>query len=164
MNQIIVIVKRRLFDLMSNIIDINYEEDDFKNIISEEEVREWASNILDELKIKDSVLSLYFTTDEIIKELNNKYRKKDFVTDVLSFPQIKDDFPFDDDFLGDVVISIPQAQKQAKDRNENSISEIKFLILHGILHLNGYDHESDNGEMEDIEKDIYYKLTGEKIE
>jgi len=147
-----------------NTIDINYEIDEFQNIISQEEVTFWAEKILSELSCNNKILSLYFTTDEIMKDLNKNYRKKDYITDVLSFPnETKDPFS-DPSFLGDIAICIPQAKRQAEERKNDIISEIKFLILHGILHLSGYDHENDNGEMEKIEKDIYYKLTGEKIE
>lgn len=147
-----------------NTIDINYEIDDFKNIINEDDIIDWTCKVLSQLKIDNKVLSLYFTTDEIILELNKNYRKRDYITNVLSFPPSKD-FAFEDpDFLGDIAICVSQAKREADEKNNDLISEIKFLILHGILHLNGYDHEVDDGEMDKLEKEIYYKLTGEEIE
>lgn len=96
-----------------------------------------------------------FVSDRRMRELNRFFRGKDATTDVLSFPHEPDEFepPAADsrpptDFLGDIVISAEQAAKQAAENGLSLETEIKQLILHGLLHLCGYDHETDSGEMD----------------
>jgi len=93
-----------------------------------------------------------------MKELNKFFRGKDTTTDVLSFPHEPDEFDVDKTNLGDIVISAEQAQRQAKENGLTLDNEIKQLILHGILHLCGYDHETDNGEMNARELELRDKL------
>ncbi len=85
--------------------------------------------------------------DDRMIQLNEMFRGKSATTDVLSFPHEPDEFDPDKDNLGDIVISAKQAQKQATENGLTLEGEIKQLILHGLLHLCGYDHETDNGEM-----------------
>jgi probable rRNA maturation factor len=93
------------------------------------------------------VFSVALISDERMKELNSLFRGKDAATDVLSFPNRPDDFePIKND-LGDIVISAEQAQRQAAANGLTLENEIKQLMLHGLLHLCGYDHETDSGEM-----------------
>lgn len=98
-----------------------------------------------------------FVSDEQIREMNLAWRKKDAATDVLSFP-FKPDRWEKDDRLGDVAISLEQAARQAAENGLTLEIEIKQLILHGILHLCGYDHETDNGEMNARELELREKL------
>ena len=91
--------------------------------------------------------SVAFIGDSRMKQLNELFRGKNTTTDVLSFPHEPDEFDPDKDNLGDIVISAEQAQKQAAENGLTLEGEIKQLILHGLLHLCGYDHETDNGEM-----------------
>lgn len=93
------------------------------------------------------VFSIAFISDRRMKQLNEMFRGKNTTTDVLSFPHEPDEFDPDKDNLGDIVISAEQAQKQAAENGQTLEGEIKQLILHGLLHLCGYDHETDNGEM-----------------
>jgi probable rRNA maturation factor len=86
-------------------------------------------------------------SDARMKELNGAFRGKDATTDVLSFPFEPDEFDPSEEKLGDIAISVEQAQKQAAENGLDLETEIKQLILHGVLHLCGYDHETDNGEM-----------------
>jgi rRNA maturation RNase YbeY len=79
--------------------------------------------------------------------LNRRWRRKDRSTDVLSFPAGGGDLGF----LGDIVISVPYAIRQARQRGQAPAREIDRLLLHGYLHLLGYDHEADEGEMERLE-------------
>lgn len=95
---------------------------------------------------KGRTFSVAFVNDDRMKELNSLFRGKDVTSDVLSFPHEADEFN-DADFLGDIVISTEQAQKQAGENGLSLEGEIKQLILHGLLHLCGYDHERDDGEM-----------------
>lgn len=108
---------------------------------------EKLNNIFDNLN-NDSSMEIVFVTNEKIKELNNYYRNKNNITDVLSFPN--DDAEFDS--LGDIFISIEQALKQAKEYEHSDVREISFLAVHGYLHLIGYDHNTKEEEKEMIEK------------
>ena len=102
-------------------------------------IEERAKRILEILGIKNSELSVLITGDEEIRELNRTYRGKDRPTDVLSFPMgDRIDGKF---ILGDVVISLDTAQRQAKELGHSLEEEVERLLVHGILHLLGYDHE-----------------------
>ena len=89
------------------------------------------------------------------RKLNLEYRKKDYPTDVLSFP-INEKFP-DSYYIGDILICYPVAEEQAVENNIPVKKEIFTLICHGILHLAGYDHETDSGEMLNIQDKIINK-------
>ena len=93
-----------------------------------------------------------------MKQLNELFRGKSTTTDVLSFPYESDEFDPVKDNLGDIVISAEQAAKQAAENGLSLEAEIKQLILHGVLHLCGYDHETDNGEMNALELELRDKL------
>ena len=113
-----------------------------------------------------------FVSDRRMRELNKLFRGKDATTDVLSFPHEPDDFeatpesetlttdhrPLTTVFLGDIVISAEQAARQAAAARLPLELEIKQLILHGVLHLCGYDHETDTGEMNARELALRNKL------
>ncbi len=99
-----------------------------------------------------------FVSDRRMKELNHLFRGKDSTTDVLSFPHESDEFDPDKNNLGDIVISVEQAQKQAEENGLTLDGEIKQLILHGVLHLCGYDHETDGGEMNERELELRKEL------
>lgn len=102
--------------------------------------------------------SVAFISDDRMKQLNEMFRGKDATTDVLSFPHEADDFDPDKNNLGDIVISTEQAQKQAAENGLTLEAEIKQLILHGVLHLCGYDHETDDGEMNAYELNLRERL------
>jgi len=106
----------------------------------------------------DKYTAVAFISDRRMKELNSFFRGKDSTTDVLSFPHEPDEFDKDTDNLGDIVISVEQAQRQAKENGLSFENEIKQLMLHGLLHLCGYDHETDNGEMNRRELELRDKL------
>jgi len=97
---------------------------------------------------KGRTFSVAFISDRRMKQLNEMFRGKSSTTDVLSFPHEADQFDPDQNNLGDIVISAEQAQRQAAENRLDLETEIKQLILHGLLHLCGYDHETDNGQME----------------
>jgi len=115
---------------------------DIKNL---EEIYNYLTN-------KD--IELILTTDEEIRELNKIYRNKDKATDVLSFPL--EDMPGMP--LGSIVISLDTAKRIANELGHSIEEEIKLLFIHGLLHLLGYDHETDNGEMREKEKEIIEKF------
>jgi probable rRNA maturation factor len=99
-----------------------------------------------------SSVTIAFVSDEKIRELNKQFRAIDKATDVLSFPS---DEP---DQLGDIAISIQTAVRQARENGLTLNGEIAQLILHGLLHLSGYDHETDDGEMNRLELRLRKKL------
>jgi probable rRNA maturation factor len=90
-------------------------------------------------------VSVLLTDDERIRELNREFRNKDKPTDVLSFP-VASHFATSGQ-AGDLAISLETAARQATDRGHALLVEIKILLLHGLLHLAGYDHENDSGQM-----------------
>ena len=83
-----------------------------------------------------------------MKHLNKTYRNKDVTTDVISFPFEPEEFEQAENFLGDIVISSEQAARQARENGTKLDQEICQIILHGALHLAGYDHEIDRGPNE----------------
>ena len=101
---------------------------------------------------KSDSATIAFVSDKRIRELNRQFRGIDKATDVLSFPA---DEPNN---LGDVAVSVETAASQAKDNGLSFDHEIAQLILHGLLHLSGYDHETDNGEMNRLELRLRRKL------
>jgi probable rRNA maturation factor len=102
--------------------------------------------------------SVALVSDRRMKELNSFFRGKEQTTDVLSFPHEPDQFDPDRSNLGDIVISAEQAARQAEENGLSLENEIKQLILHGLLHLCGYDHETDKGEMNALELELRDKL------
>ena len=104
-------------------------------------------------------VTIAFVSDRHMRELNRQWRGKTGTTDVLSFPAGEDEFANPNgSSLGDVVISLEQAARQAGEHDLAVEDEIAQLILHGLLHLCGYDHETDNGEMDRLEMKLRTKL------
>ena len=103
----------------------------------------------------DAELSISIVTNKEIKELNNMYRHKNQITDVLSFA-LQDDIENEVDIkdanipliLGDIIISLDKAKEQAKEYNHSLNRELGFLSVHGLLHLLGYDHMNQVEERE----------------
>lgn len=97
-------------------------------------------------------VSVSFVTDEEIHELNRTYRNVDRPTDVLSFAlregETFEGVPDELEPLGDIVVSVPTALRQATEYGHSAEREIGFLLIHGLLHLLGYDHEDEAGEAE----------------
>jgi probable rRNA maturation factor len=99
-------------------------------------------------------VSVFFCGDRRMATLNGRWRRRNRPTDVLSFPAGGSA----DGFLGDIVISVPYATRQARRRREPAAREIDRLLLHGYLHLLGYDHETDQGQMEALESRLRTQL------
>ncbi len=116
------------------------------------ELKNVLKEVFSHLKEDDS-LSIIFTPDERIQELNKTYRQIDQVTDVLSFPSDEEGY------CGDVFIALKQASKQAKNYEHSLKREISFLAVHGYLHLKGYDHQTKEDEkiMNDLTEKILNK-------
>jgi probable rRNA maturation factor len=129
---------------------------------SRREIAEFVRRILIALRVDDDIqeVSIAIVDDEAMRNLNRKFRKKNKTTDVLTFPA--DDSDADPHAhgrpLGDIVISIDQARRQATDQKHSLATEVRYLILHGILHALGYDHETDNGEMNALEIEVRAKV------
>ena len=129
---------------------------------SRREIAEFARRVLlaldhlGRIASEISEVTIAIIDDEAMRNLNRKFRKKNKTTDVLTFPA--DDTDADPQAagrpLGDIVISIDQARRQAADQRHSQATEVRYLILHGILHALGYDHETDNGEMNALEVEV----------
>jgi probable rRNA maturation factor len=99
-------------------------------------------------------VSVLFCADARMRTLNRRYRGKDKTTDVLAFPA----GPGSGGFLGDIVISVPYATREARRREDTRSREIDRLLLHGYLHLMGHDHETDEGQMDALEGRVRRRL------
>jgi len=111
-------------------------------------IREIIKNIIQYLKVDEKTeISILFTDDKFIKLLNKKYRGINKSTDVLTFNLEEGDLIFPEvdknKLLGDIVVSVETAQRQANNLNHNLEKELAILLIHGLLHLIGYDHEED---------------------
>ena len=113
-------------------------------------LRNAVTGALDSLVRPPSEVHILVTDDRRIRELNRQYRQIDEATDVLSFPD-GTDLPNGMHLLGQVVISRDMARVQAERAGHGEIRELEELALHGVLHLLGYDHGEDHGEMDELE-------------
>jgi probable rRNA maturation factor len=112
--------------------------------LTRRDIAVYARRVLRAVEAEPEELSIAFVDDESMRELNRKFRRKNKTTDVLTFPG-------DAPLLGEIVISVDQARRQAADEKHSLATEVRYLILHGILHAMGYDHETDHGEMNALE-------------
>jgi probable rRNA maturation factor len=126
-----------------------------------------------ELRLENTEVSIAFVSDAKIARWNESYRRKKGPTDVLSFAAVtqwkgnqpagaarrRNKLPrIARKFLGDIAIAPETARRYAKKNGRPLSSEMRILMLHGVLHLMGYDHESDNGEMNRIEQRLRRRL------
>jgi probable rRNA maturation factor len=117
-----------------------------KHSIDGTKVRKFLTTLVPALGAGRASFSVVFITDDLIRRYNRDYRGYDKPTDVLSFCG-------DNGYLGDILISSETAYNQArKSRTLSFEANVKRLVLHGLLHLMGYDHETDRGEMRAIER------------
>lgn len=118
---------------------------------SRKSIELFCSAALRSLDQPPSTLSVVLVGERAIHSLNRRYRQRDYSTDVLSFSYqdaIMDGIPF----LGEIVLAPEVAVRQAISRRATPERELRMLLLHGILHLLGYDHEADRGRMNRIQK------------
>jgi probable rRNA maturation factor len=121
--------------------------------------RLFATRASEALPVATAGVTVAFVSDRAMRELNRMWRGKRTTTDVLSFPAEQADFEKAEGLsLGDIVISIEQAAAQAKEHRLSLENEVAQLILHGLLHLSGYDHETDHGEMNRLELKLRKRL------
>jgi len=112
-------------------------------------LRPWLERLLDALAPRAGSLGVRFCGDREMRRANREYRNLDKTTDVLSFPGEESE---DGAHLGDILISVPVARRQAAEAHHEPEREIRTLLLHGVLHCLGYDHETDEGQMERLER------------
>ncbi len=129
-----------------------------KGKISERWIRERVERILQILGVDNAEVSILITDDKEIRRLNSLYRGKDSPTDVLSFPM--GDRVGGRLLLGDVVISLDTAGRQARELGHTIEEEIQRLLVHGVIHLLGYDHEL-GGEEERKFRELEEKVNAE---
>jgi len=125
---------------------------EIKGRFESSDLRRFGARALKLIGLEGDV-AILITTDRRIRELNRWYRQKDYATDVLSFPG---DPRLD--LAGDIAISAQIAARNAASLGHSHAAELKVLILHGMLHLGGYDHESDTGEMAGLEDHLRSQL------
>lgn len=106
--------------------------------LSRREIAAFAQRVLRAARGTLDELSIAFIDDATMRALNRKFRRKNKTTDVLTFPD-------------EIVISLDQARRQARDEKHSLSTEVRYLIAHGILHALGFDHETDRGEMNELE-------------
>ena len=129
---------------------------------SRREIGAFTSKVLLALRKGGAIsdVSIAFVDDASMQQLNKRYRRRNRTTDVLTFPA---DESYADPRatkrpLGDIVISVDQARRQALDERHSLATEVRYLILHGVLHALGYDHETDHGEMNALELKVREKV------
>jgi probable rRNA maturation factor len=129
---------------------------------SRREIAEFVRKVLIALRVDDDIdeVSIAVIDDASMRTLNRQFRKKNKTTDVLTFPADASDADPNAHGrpLGDIVISIDQARRQAAEQRHSLATEVRYLILHGILHALGYDHETDDGEMNALEVEVRGKV------
>jgi probable rRNA maturation factor len=130
-------------------------------------LEEFLRKVREEIGLESECVAVRLIGDTEMARLNETYRKKNGPTDVLSFPVEENGKPGSlaqqvrrarGKFLGDIAIAPAVARKNAKSLKRSLPAELKVLILHGVLHLLGYDHETDQGEMERVEKRLRQRL------
>jgi probable rRNA maturation factor len=132
----------------------------------------FLARVRKELGLGEADVTICLVSDAEIARMNEAYRKKKGPTDVLSFPEVALRGSADlrrawkpslretrrSQFLGDIAISPATAQRNAKQLGRTLGGELQILILHGVLHLLGYDHETDGGEMNSVERRLRRRL------
>ena len=128
--------------------------------------RAYARRVRSVLKLGRRDFNVCFVNDDEMARLNSLYRGKPAPTDVLSFPWEDEEQGGPEGleigefagFLGDIVISVETAERNARIEGHSTEAEVRWLILHGALHLLGYDHEKDEGEMTTLELSLRERL------
>jgi probable rRNA maturation factor len=157
---------------MNEQIDIHVD-DEFRTLVDKGRVRKIVRHVLKAEEVTPRYeLGLVFTNSQVVRQLNRDYRCVDQPTDVLAFymrPQKVSELSFADPpdgvaHLGDVVISYPQALAQAREQGHSVQRELALLLIHGVLHLLGYDHEESREakKMRAREEELLEKYSPER--
>lgn len=127
------------------------------------ELREFAAQLQMDVATGQPFVCL-FSNDAKLQELNREFLGKDYATDVLSFPNAEEEGS--EEGLGELAISVERAAAQAAEQGHSLVAELKVLMLHGVLHLMGLDHETDGGKMRRVEAKLrkQYELPAGLIE
>jgi len=118
-----------------------------------EALRRVIAGVLERMGAPEDEVHVLISGDERIRQLNLTYRHLDVPTDVLSFPDGAD-LPQGHRLLGQIVVSLDTARRQAAELGHDELRELEELLLHGALHLLGYDHSLDDGEMHELELEL----------
>ena len=113
--------------------------------LSRREIASFARRVLRAARGSIGELSIAFVGDAAMRALNRKFRGRNKTTDVLTFTD-------------EIVISLDQARRQAREEKHSLATEVRYLIAHGVLHALGYDHETDDGEMNALELRVRDKV------
>ncbi len=119
-------------------------------------IKAFTREVLDAAGARADEMTLVLSGDEEVKRLNGAFRGKDRTTDILSFPG--EALPEGRVQLGELIISVDKARRQAAQRHHSLLVELKYLVINGVLHLMGFDHETDDGEMEQEERRLRRRL------
>lgn len=136
----------------------------YDRYITKSFIKDITNKILNELNLDKVEIGITLTDNKTIQELNKQWRNKDKPTDVLSFPIDEKPPAYRYRILGDIVISLPFAKKQAEEIDFTYKEEVLRLLTHGILHLLGYDHETSEEDakiMFDLQDKIFEKVAKE---
>jgi probable rRNA maturation factor len=117
--------------------------------LTQREVAAFARKVLLAAGEEIGDISIAFVDDATMRGLNRKFRNKNKPTDVLTFPG---------ENACEIVISVDRARRQAQTERHSVATELRYLLVHGILHGLGYDHETDNGEMNELEVEVREKV------
>ena len=130
---------------------INETNEEIKELLEVEKLLEFALKVQ---KVENAIFNIIIVDEDTIKNINNEYRGKDSVTDVISFALEDDESFIETDFriLGDIYICLNRAKSQAVEYGHSFLRELSFLTIHGLLHLLGYDH------MEKTDEEIMFNL------
>ena len=139
-----------------------------QRVVSESFIKKWMKKVSRELKKRKIKLHLIncninivFVVEKEMKRLNKYFRGENKVTDVLSFPSYSEEFPFTQDLLGELLICPQYVSQKSKKRKVSVREETSYLLLHGFLHLLGYDHENSLREaqkMYQLQDQIFVQL------
>jgi probable rRNA maturation factor len=124
----------------------------FRGTRARPELREFARALQNQVA-RGRTFDCLIADDAELRRLNREFRHKDYATDVLSFPAVGAG-----SYIGDLAISMDRAREQAREFRHSTYVELRILMLHGVLHLLGYDHETDAGRMARAEKRWREKL------
>ncbi len=124
-----------------------------KFVIEMEELTNFLYQLSNQMVLQ-SGFSVVLVNDAAMRDYNREFRGQNRSTDVLSFPDQEDDGD-EEPYLGDILICVEAAARQEKD---SLLQELQVLSLHGLLHLLGYDHDADQGEMETLERKLRRKF------
>ena len=127
--------------------------------INQSEWAHFAQRALQSIQQRQQSATVVFVSDATIRKLNRQFRGQSYATDVLSFAIEPEAFERENALhLGEIVVSTERAAVQAKQNGLTFKNEVQQLILHGLIHLCGYDHETDDGEMNRLELKLRKKL------